>query len=266
MTVKQVDELQLKMWINGLVKQQQVYGVQTKEGRFAYGPLTKAEDLRLDYDVTMLPPKKYFQPPQEALVQFTRGTGKCEPVLEEEPFVLLGVHPYDAAAISQMDKIFSTDNADVHYLRRREGATIIASDIQNASENIFASCMGTATLRSGGCDMLLTKVGDQYIVEARTEKGEALLTGPLADAPAASEASLAKREQLWEDAEKRFAQHQLQCRPQELPELLSRSDDNSLWEERGARCLSCGSCTLVCPTWARNGISMTASGVAGRRR
>lgn len=34
-----------------------VVGVQSKSNKFAFDPLESAEDLRLDYDVTILPPK-----------------------------------------------------------------------------------------------------------------------------------------------------------------------------------------------------------------
>lgn len=246
MIVKQVEHDVLNAWVDVLVKQHYVFGVQAKDSRFAFGPLRRATDLRLDYDVSILSPKKYFQPLQETIVRFTKGSGSFEPVVEDEPFILLGVHPYDVVAISQMDAVFSADSADIHYLSRRQNATIIASDIQTASGNIFASCMGTATVQSG-FDILLTKVGDQYVVDARTEKGLALMD-PLADAPEAAEVALARREQFWEDARKLFVRHQLKCEPHDLPDLLGHSYEHPLWNERAARCFSCGSCTLVCPT------------------
>ena len=244
--VRQIQQEQLEAWVEGLTTQQYVFGIQAKGNRFAFGPLRRAKDLRLDYDVSMLSPKKYFQPLQETLMKFTKGTNSFEPVVEDEPFIILGVHPYDVVAISQMDLIFSTDRPDIHYLSRRQNATIIATDIQTASANIFASCMGTATV-DHGFDILLTKVGEWYVVDARTEKGLALM-GPLQDADEASEAVLARREQFWEDARKLFIRHQLKVKPQQLPDLLAHSYEHPLWNQRAKQCFSCGSCTMVCPT------------------
>jgi formate hydrogenlyase subunit 6/NADH:ubiquinone oxidoreductase subunit I len=246
MIIKQVDQSGLNAWIDSVIQQHVVFGIQVKGSRFAFGPLAKAEDLRLDYDVAMLSPKKYLQPLTETIVKFAKGKGAYEAVVEDKPFIILGVHPYDLAAISQMDTVFSADRPDIHYLSRRRNATIIASDIQNASPNIFASCMGTATAQDG-FDILLTKVGDIYVVDARTEKGEALM-GALAAAPNATAATLARREQFWEDARKLFAKHKLDCTPEDLPNLLTEASEHPVWEEKSALCFSCGSCTMVCPT------------------
>lgn len=34
----------------------------------------------------------------------------------------------------------------------------------------------------------------------------------------------------------------------EIPEMFEKSIESPVWEEIGARCLSCGNCTNVCPT------------------
>ena len=45
-------------------------GVVKKGSHFAFADLESIDDLQMDYDVTMLPPKKYFQPPKEILLKF----------------------------------------------------------------------------------------------------------------------------------------------------------------------------------------------------
>ncbi|MHB9130501.1 MAG: 4Fe-4S dicluster domain-containing protein [Armatimonadota bacterium] len=245
MSIKCIEQMQLDGWVDGLIQGHRIYGVQAKANRFAFGPLAQASDLRLDYDVSLLPPKKYFQPLTETIVKFQRDSF-YQSVIDTDPFILFGVHPYDVVAISQMDAIFSANGADIHYLTRRKNVTIVASDVQHASLNVFAACMGTATV-SEGFDILLTKVGDQYVVDARTEKGEALMEG-LSEAPDADDVMLARREQFWEDARRLLAKHDLHCRPEELPELLESSYEHPVWEKNAALCYSCGSCNLVCPT------------------
>ena len=37
-------------------------------------------------------------------------------------------------------------------------------------------------------------------------------------------------------------------RPTDLPGLLRGAFDNPIWAEKAQKCLSCGSCNLVCPT------------------
>jgi len=246
MSITKLSEAALRNWVDGLIDKQQVIGVKAKGDRFVFGPLDAAAELRLDYDVTILPPKKYFLPQTETLLKFSRR-GTFESVDgASEPFVLFGVHPYDVAAIAQMDEVFSKDNYDSHYMERRENAVIVASDVQKASPNVFAASMGTATAREG-FDVLLTQIGDAYLADARTPKGEALVDR-IEDGATASSADLARREQLWQDLNRFLMRHELKCAPTDLPAVLEGSEGHPLWEERSERCYSCGSCNLVCPT------------------
>jgi len=245
MSVKKIDKQALDRWVDTLIGKHTVYGVTAKGERFVYARLTEVAALRLDFDVTMIPPKKYFLPQEDPLLAFDRQGG-CQSVISEEPFILFGVHPYDVVAIAQMDAVFAKDHADIHYLTRRENATIVACDVVRPSAHVFAACMGAATA-DAGFDVLLTLIGESCIVDARTAKGEELLK-ELTGARKADAASLARREQVWEDARRFLRMHQLNCRPEELPALLADSYDHPIWAERAARCHSCGSCNLVCPT------------------
>jgi len=244
MAIKRLDQESLNAWVDGMIAQTTVIGVQAKGDKFEFRPLAKAADLRLDHDVTYMPPKVFFQPAREQLLRFEGN--QYESVIEAEPFVLLGVHPYDVAALRQMDLIWSRDNCDEHYMARREAATIVACDVQNASENVFAACMGTAVVNEG-FDVLLTRIGDHYVVDSRTEKGDAL-TAALADAPNATGRDLAARAEIWRANNRLLRKHELKMFPSDLPHLLEQSFDHPVWEEMAEKCFSCGSCTNCCPT------------------
>ena len=245
MSLRKIGESALNAWVSQMLEETSVVGPQVEEDRFDFRPLSRAEQLRLDYDVSLTPPNKVcFQPPEEVIARFQGAD--YESVFDDEPFVLFGVHPYDMVAINQMDEIFSMDNADAHYQARREAATIVAMDAQSVSPNVFAGPMGTATVDEG-FDALLTKVDDGYVVDARTEKGEALVEA-LGDAPEPSPEDLAAREQVWEENTTNLQQHELNWTPDELPELLDKSRQHPVWEEKAELCFYCGSCTNVCPT------------------
>ena len=248
MNVKKLSKESFLNWVDGIIStEKKVYGVQThkdKADKFEYASLNDGKNLRLDYDVTVLPPKKYFQPPAETLVEFEIKSG-YKSVYDTEKFVLIGVHPYDMAAINQMDELFRQDNYDSHYMARRSNATIIACDVVNVSENIFASSMGTATVKEG-YDILITNIGDSYIVEVATEKGQVLLDKANADSATADD--IKAREAIWEKNEKQLNKHKLNCKPSKIPELLDTAYDHPIWEEKAKTCFSCGSCNQVCPT------------------
>jgi len=244
--MKKISQEGLQQFVTALIaSDRQVVGVQAKGDRFAFGPLERAEDLRLDYDVTILPPKKYVLPPRETLVAYD-GEGQYRSVMEAPPMVLLGVHPYDLVAINQMDVLFSQDQYDVHYMARREKITIVACDVARASTNVFASSMGTAVVDSG-YDILITDIGDGYVLDVATDKGRELiaLAGEL---PEATEADLAKRQAVQDKNRKELNQHPLECKPSYLPKLLERAYDHPIWEQKARTCFSCGSCNATCPT------------------
>jgi sulfhydrogenase subunit beta (sulfur reductase) len=243
--MKKVDVGALNAWVEGLIKKQKVIAVQAKGDRFTFAPLIKAADLRLDYDVTVLPPKTLFQPAKEMLLSFKADLG-YESIIDTEPFILFGIHPYDMAAILQMDEIFSQVNYDIHYMTRRVNATIVVVDVEKVSPNVFAGYMGTAYLENG-YDVLLTRIGDVYLVDTRTGKGENLIVG-LANAPEAGESWLEQRRLYWEHNKQRLRKHKLKVEPSQWPDLLEKSYNHPLWEEMAKSCFSCGSCNLVCPT------------------
>lgn len=69
--------------------------------------------LALDYDVTLLPPKKYIMPQWETLIKFkVKPEVKVEEVSDSSPVTIIGVHPYDLKAINQLDRLFEEKNPD----------------------------------------------------------------------------------------------------------------------------------------------------------
>ena len=246
MSVNTVTKERFKSFVSALIESdQKVVGVQSKSDKFAFADLTDADALRLDYDVTILPPKKYMLPQKEALLQFKVG-GDSQTSLESEKMVLIGVHPYDMVAINQMDDLFSQDEYDTHYMTRRNNITIIACDVVTPSEYVFASSMNTATCDSG-YDILLTDIGDSYVVDAATDKGQTLVK-MMADAKEASNTDLDKRKAVQEKNKVALNQYQLECKPSFLPNLLEKAYEHPVWEEKARLCYSCGSCNQVCPT------------------
>ena len=245
MSIKRIAKDDFASIVDALIKTENVIGVQAKGERFDFAPLESAGDLRLDYDVTLQPPKKFFLPPTEVLLTYEVG-GAYQSVYDDGAFVLLGVHPYDMIAINQMDELFRQDNYDTHYMKRRNNATIVACDVVTASENVFASSMRTAVVKEG-FDVLLTDIGDSYVAELATAKGEKLFAGA-AGVVDADAAALQKREEVWARNGKSLNRHELECDPAYLPKLLEKAYDHPIWEELARTCFSCGSCNQVCPT------------------
>jgi sulfhydrogenase subunit beta (sulfur reductase) len=247
MSVHTVTKEQFESFVGALIaSDRRVVGVQAKGDRFAFDDLKQARDLRLDYDVTILPPKKYVLPQKETLLAFQVGGDSQSVQDDSKPMILIGVHPYDMAAINQMDQLFSEGQYDSHYMARRRNIAIIACDVVNPSLNVFASSMNTATI-DHGYDMLVTDIGSAYVCETVTETGKALLA-MIKDAKDPTHDDLSRRQAAWERNEVALNQHKLDCKPSFLPRLLEKSYNHSVWEEKARLCYSCGSCNQVCPT------------------
>jgi len=243
-----LDAPQLSSFLDRLIAEQPVAGVQAKGDRFVFGWLQNASELRLDYDVTLLPPKKYLMPQREKLVTFKLGDPPtAAPCVEElEPMALVGVHPYDMIAINQLDRLMLETNPDPNYLARRKSLVVIGVDPARAAEKAFWGAMD-CSLVNDGFDLWLTDIGGTYVIEVGTDRGASLLDR-YADARAASPEELDARSQLRLKLKEIGTPREVRFRPANLPTLLRGSFAHGLWEEKAQKCLSCGSCNLVCPT------------------
>lgn len=248
MPLKYVSVPELDRWVDVLIqdKSRKFYGPKEKDGKFDFDEIDSASELRLDYDVTLIPPKKYFQPPQEMILKYKMGGAEYESLVDKTPFVVFGVHPYDIIAINQMDKIFEMENRDERYLARREASVLVGVDVQTVSKNHFAGSMGTSIAKTGW-DVLLTKIGDGYLVQSATPKGHQLLD-KLQGGVTGTNDHLKAREEIWLKNCARMRMHELKCAAEDLPAFLAKNYDHPVWEEKGRLCFSCGSCNLVCPT------------------
>ncbi len=248
--MKIINEKDFDDFVENLIQtdEWEVDGVRSKDSKYVFDRLSKPEELELDYDVTILPPKKYFMPQRETLVQYKTGDrlGQ-EEVNEVTPRVIIGIHPYDLVAIAQMDRVFADDPEDTNYLEKREKSVLIGVNMQDVSERCFAESMGTATT-DHGYDLMLTKLDGKYAVEIGSAKGSELLEEHAEGIRSAKPDEIDQVKKSKEDIKDEF-ENELDFSPEKLPWLLENNYDNDdFWEENAEDCYSCGTCNLVCPT------------------
>jgi ferredoxin len=230
-----------------LLSNRDVVGVKSRNGTFVFDRLESFDDLRLDYTATLLPPKKYLLPQHDTLLKYRVGAKlQVEEQIEAPDRILLGVHPYDIKAICQADLYFSEEPRDVHYMMRREKTTIVGIDPINVGAKSFCSVMNSAVV-DAGFDLMLTDIGDRYVVEIGSQKGERLLMESCRSADASDKDKKA-RDEVRKKSPCFFTEQEPHFTAEELPELLGKSESHPVWEQLGDKCLSCGSCILVCPS------------------
>jgi sulfhydrogenase subunit beta (sulfur reductase) len=213
-------------------------------GGYAFRPLARWSDARLDYDRTILPPKKYFLPPRETLFTFNRGQGyRTYSEALERRIVLFGVHACDIYGINILDQVFGGAYPDPYYRSRRRNVAIIGIDC-TPDEHCFCQSM-RADFVDHGFDLFLYDIGDHYLTLVGTALGDdmVLATGSLFEEVTPEDIGEYKRR----SSEKR-EMFQLDVDIRDLPEIFELEYGSELWDELGEKCLACGNCSMVCPT------------------
>ncbi len=233
--------------VGALMADYRVVGPVAKGPEFGFESLHETAELRLDYNTTILPPKTALQPPTERIVTIRLdGEPVAEPVMEVTPTVLFGVHTCDLHSLPLLDRAFSADYPDAHYLERRKQTLVVSLEcLKPCDEHSFCKDMGTMAA-DDGYDLHLTDIGDAYTVHVGTEAGAALL-GKYGDVRSPADGETRRLQEALSAKWPRF-RNRLTFDVSELPALLGTAYKHPVWKELGDRCLACGSCTNVCPT------------------
>jgi ferredoxin len=191
--------------------------------------------------------KEFLFAAREPLLEIHRdgeGLAVAELVPADEPIAVLGVRACDLAGAGRQDRIFLHDRVrDTHYEARRSRVFVVAVQCTRSVSTCFCSSMGTGPALGGGYDVALTELEHGFVARSGSEAGAALLAS-MACTPVAP-ADLAAADEAVDRCE---AGIQRRFDVSGLRELLPARSDHPRWDDVAQRCLSCGNCTLVCPT------------------
>ena len=227
---------------------QVVAPVKSRDGRaLDYQRIGRFEDAALGESA--LPRrslKEIFLPTSEVLLRYRLK--KQDVVIEEvpavfPPLIILGARPCDAAGVEVLDKVMGWDYRDEPWFGRRAATTIVSLACPGVDGVCFCSAMGLSPDATKGADALLVPVGNGFVAEAVTPKGEALL-GSRRFAEGQLPASV---ESFREAAREKVAKN-LPAQPAAFHEWLGKSFDHPAFNAIAQRCHGCGTCASVCPT------------------
>jgi ferredoxin len=253
-----IDKNKVRQFLDGLLDTRQVFAPIERDGILGIELLTDSSEVQLDYYNTQQAPKELFFPRSEVL--FTYELGKVTPAsLPEEPRVVFGIRPCDARSAALLDKVFDTeDDQDPYYVNRRQRTVLIGLGCNQPQSTCFCTSVGGSPFSEEGLDMLWTDLGDRYLVETITERGEGLLRqaqdavlrqaqDATADSPLFRQATAEDRDRK-SDMAARAEQMISGPAVAGIKEILDGMFDDPFWDEVHLKCLGCGVCTYLCPT------------------
>ena len=166
----------------------------------------------------------------------------------DEPLALIGVRACELSAIAIHDTVLlGGPHQDPHYRARREGTFIVAVNCAVAGGTCFCASMQTGPKAERGFDVSLTEMvvdGERrFVAEAGSEAGQQIIER-LPSRPA-TPAEIAEAQAVVSRTEAAMGR---EMPSGDLRDLLVRNLEHPRWDDVAQRCLTCGNCTMVCPT------------------
>ncbi|MEM9627863.1 MAG: 4Fe-4S dicluster domain-containing protein [Pseudomonadota bacterium] len=194
--------------------------------------------------------KRFLHPPKAPLWQSVRdgdSYGFQTPPAPERPFAFIGVRSCDIRAMAIQDRVFENGAyKDVHYQARRKEVFIVAVNCAEAAPTCFCTSMGAGPKAEHDFDLALTELDPaddhRFMVEIGAERGQRLLDAVTHEAATPEDVSAAAA------VSSNTAADMTRKMPENVRGLLASSLDHPRWDEVAERCLTCGNCTMVCPT------------------
>jgi ferredoxin len=221
-------------------------------GRTVFQPLDAGGVLNLD-GLATASPKAVLLPRCETLLEYHYSKGEEAPsrtslevreVLPDEPTLLFGARPCDVRGFTVFDRVYDAGSRrDVYYCSRRDNTLVAALACTKPDDTCFCHRVGGGPGDSTGADLLVTFIGEGYVIEAVTPRGDDFLS--VQDLPEAGGRVEAARKDREAVAAAMPEGESLLGVPEQVNKLF---DDQAFWEDVSAKCLSCGACSYLCPT------------------
>lgn len=226
------------------------WGVELDAGRYRLVP--REDGAAFAHSAGPQSWKSYLHPQRERLWSAERTAEDGVVFTEHEPdapsYAFLGVRPCDLRAIAIQDRVLTGGRyEDTGYGKRRGRALLIAAECTEPGATCFCVSTGGGPAADPGYDLALTEVidedGHRFLVRVGSEEGARLLE----QVPHRG-ADLLTQETARASVDAARDRMGRALPPVDLRALMGASLDAERWNDVAARCLTCGNCTMVCPT------------------
>jgi len=257
MMQRKIKKKDFKKFFNDLRKVYKVYAPTRKGTITAYnfGDFALVDDVQwVEFKGNPISsPKKLFMPDGQTLFKYEKKdeevTLKEGEQNWEEKRAVFAVRPCDIAAIAKLDKVFEKRSQDdPSYQQTRRNTLIIGLSCNEAvDEYCFCTVTGDGPDAETGYDLLMTDIGEEYFIRSGSPAGERLLEKKYftevtpEDLQARTEKVAGARKELEE-------RNKLDLKGVDIKAILEKKFDSPMWDKYGDRCVTCGGCTMTCPS------------------
>ncbi len=222
----------------------EVWGPVKRGEKFVYEHLTDMTKLALSALRTILPVKKFLFPPRFPILNFRPDCHYQQPP-DRPPFrIIFGIHPCEMHGILILDRLYKERFPDPYYIASRERTVLIALSCV-PDDKCFAQSTNTHFVEEG-FDLGFNDLGDYYLVWVGSSIGDDLTRYRLDLFDENITSHDLKNYIEWRKW--RDNQYQRKLDLTAMPDIMELSYDSPIWEDLGEKCLSCGTCSMVCPT------------------
>jgi len=214
------------------------------EKAFDFKEIDSVSEIRFDYTRTVLPPRKYFFPPNETMFNFDKKDCRLRDAFEDPgPFVIFGMHACDIIGLRILDTKFLDDQPDTYYKRRRSKGIIIGID---CLPDEFCFCnIRDADFADRGFDLFLHELDDGFLIRVGSVMGHKIVDANL---DLFLEVTPPDIEVMTRKERKKQSMFTASTNLDNLRYMLELKDGHPMWKRESDNCISCGNCTLTCPT------------------
>ena len=144
-----------------------------------------------------------------------------------------------------LDMNFEDAYEDPYYLSRRKNTLLVGLGCTAPYDSCFCTSLGSEPFDSTNIDIMFTDIGDEFLIDGITEAGKEIIarTDELSEA---MKADTAKAKEV-KEASCRKVTRKIDTKDIEQ-KLLASFENEDYWDKVAAKCISCGICTLLCPT------------------
>jgi len=250
MLFKTISKDKFKEFVNGIIKDHQTIAPKMTDrdskGKaiYQFQQVYSFDEIAMDYTKTYSSVKTFFLPFKEVLSTFHFEEKEWKQNIEYtiHPCVIMGVRACDIDGLLKLDKVLMKGTFPyAYYVARRKNTFLIGLD-HEPLEDCFCQSLNSDMVEHG-FDLFLTDIGDKYFMQVNSSRAFNLLKN-------------VKTYDISQEDEKKYIEEKKRIASlfkakidvTGLSSLMDIEFESEVWKKWGEKCLSCGSCAMVCPT------------------